>query len=149
MTVQIRTVNVKNLARDIHRAVGREKDRALRAAHRKIANEVRDDARTKARFTFGPYHRASRAITSRAFPNRAVVRLQKRTDPRIFGAEFGSIEFKQFYGWRGNQWTQGSGPDSQVGYALHPALRENVPRIREEYGDRLMDAMAAAFPKRG
>jgi hypothetical protein len=152
VTVQIKTTNVKNLARDIQRAVGREKDKALRSAHRAIANEVRDEARSRGRSSYGKsgsYGRATRAITSRAYPNRARVRLEPKKDPRILGAEYGSHQYKQFRGWTGNQFTAGSGPDAGTGYALHPTLRDKVPEIREEYGDRLMDALAAAFPKRG
>ena len=152
MSVTVKTRNVKNLARDIQRAVGREKDKALRKAHREIANEVRDEARTRGRSAYGKngsYGRATRAITSRAWPDKARVRLEPKRDPRIFGAEYGSVVFRQFRGWTGNQWTQGAGPESGVGYALHPTIRENVPKIREEYGDRLMDALEAAFPKRG
>lgn len=152
MTVQIKTRNINNLARDIQRAVGREKDKALRKAHREIANEVRDEARNRGRSAYGKngsYGRATRAITSRAWPDKARVRLEPKKDPRILGAEYGSHQFKQFRGWTGNQFTAGSGPDAGVGYALHPTLRDKVPEIREMYGDRLMDALEAAFPKRG
>lgn len=152
MSVTIKTRNVNNLARDIQRAVRREKDKALRRAHREIANEVRDEARGVGRVVygkFGTYGNASKAITSRAWPDKARVRLEPRRDPRIFGSEFGSIQFKQFSAWRGNQFTAGSGPEAGTGYALYPTLRRMVPEIREEYGDRLMDALEAAFPKRG
>lgn len=149
--IQVKTKNVNNLARDIQRAVGREADRVLRVANRKIANEVRDKARARARTEYGrngSYGRAARAIQSRATPTDARVRLRKASDPRIFGAEFGSIEFRQFRGWRGNQWLAGAGPKSGVGFAVFPTFREEVPAIREEYADRMMDALAVAFPNR-
>lgn len=146
----VATAGVKNLARDLRRVAGKEASAALRKAHREIANEVRDQARSRARTEYGKqgsYGRAARAIQSRAFPDAAKVRLRSGTDPRVFGSEFGSIAYRQFRPWKGNQWTAGAGPKSGVGYALMPTLRDNVPKIRDEYGDRLMDAMAVAFPR--
>lgn len=145
----VATAGVKNLASDLRRAAGKEASAALRKAHREIANEVRDKARSKARSEYGKagsYGRASRAIQSRAFPDAAKIRMRAKSDPRIFGSEFGSHAYRQFRPWKGNQWTAGAGPKSGVGYAVFPTFREEVPRIRDEYGDRLLDAVRVAFP---
>jgi len=143
----VATSGVKNLVRDLRRASEKEAVKVLRRAHREIANEIRDDARARAKTAYGKrgsYGRASRAITSRAWPDKAKVRLEPKKDPRVLGAEYGAIQYPQFRAWTGNQWI--GGPPEGVGYALLPTLRDDVPKIRETYGDRIMDALAAAFP---
>lgn len=66
------------------------------------------------------------------------------SNPRTLGDEFGSIAHKQFRGWRGNRYTD---PFSQnVGYAVHPTIRDNRERILDEYEDAFHDALRGAFP---
>lgn len=57
--------------------------------------------------------------------------------PDAFGQEFGSHRFRRFAAW------VGKGQPGRVGYE---ARDQNVDKIREEYGDHLMDSFRKAYP---
>lgn len=138
--VGVRLVGWSDFVRDLRRAQP-ELVKELRRANRDIANEVRDESRDAARSESRQYAKAATGIQSRAFPDKAQIALNPNRFPWIFGAEFGSIQYKQFPAWRGN--------DSDAGYAVFPTIRDMSEEIADTYGDRVMDAVSSAFPERG
>lgn len=146
--VGVRLVGWSDFVRDLKRS-SPEMGKQLRRANKEIADEVRDESRTEARSQSRQYAKAAAGIQSRAFPDKAQIVLNPRRYPWIFGAEFGSFAYKQFPTWRGNQWLNGAGPASGVGYAVYPTIRELSPEIADTYGDRVMDSFKHAFPEVG
>lgn len=74
--------------------------------------------------------------------NRASLVIGSSREPWALGAEFGANRFKQFQAWKGNQWRNGlgntwGGADPQVGYFLHPAIRDTRDEFKEEYGKQI------------
>lgn len=82
--------------------------------------------------------------------NRASLVIGSTQEPWALGAEFGAKRFKQFQPWTGNQWVDGrgeqwAGPEKNVGYFLHPAIRDTRDEFLAEYErqlDIIMDALA-------
>lgn len=138
--------------RDLQRglaAASPELRRLLGKANKKIAEDlVAAPARRLAEQLGGGHVRLARrsVISARGTSRSARVALNAGRVPDAFGQEFGAKQFPQFQPWRGNQWNPDT--DRGPGYVLHPTIRAARPRIIEEYADRLMDAMAAAFPER-
>lgn len=113
---------------------------ALRDVHKEIADTVVDSA----------HRRTSRAhirkaITARGSQRAATVAMLGSRAPDVFGNEFGALAYKQFDAWRGNSWSDPKGLN--VGYLIHPAIREHSDDINDEYLDKVERALRSdAFP---
>lgn len=64
-----------------------------------------------------------------------VLKAKDKNMPEAFGAEFGALAYKQFPPYRGNQWTDPTG--SQIGYMIHPAIRQTLPTSVTEIADEI------------
>ena len=139
--VGVRLVGWSEFIRDLKRS-GSEIPKQIRKANKEIADEVREDSRKKARSVSRQYAKAATGIQSRAFPDKAQIVINPRRYPWIFGAEFGAKRYKQFSAWKGNQFSSDG-----AGYAVYPTIVDSQDEIADTYGDRVMDAMKAAFPE--
>jgi hypothetical protein len=88
----------------------------------------------------GAYALAASFVSSPTVKSARII--SKR--PWAFGAEFGSKRFKQFPSWSGKP-----SATNLPGYVGWRAVRDNTPKIRDEYGDSLMDAFKSSYPIRG
>lgn len=70
----------------------------------------------------------------------AGLRLRSRKEPTILGAEYGAKQYRQFPKWRGNQFTGSRG--SNVGYMVHPALRDYLPTADDALADAVLAEIA-------
>ncbi len=166
MADQIRIVGLKEFASALRKVDGRLA-REMTRAHKRIAEDlVAAPARRLAQsLGDGHVHLARPGVISpRGTQAGASIALNAGRYPDAFAQEFGSGQtsgwlrdnlvrghhsvldtYGQFDPWRGNQWTDG--PGLGVGYALHPTIRAALPRIREEYADRIAAALKEAFPQ--
>ena len=61
-----------------------------------------------------------------------------------FGLEFGSNRRKQFFPWTG----RGPRGMGSAGRIFYPTLREEIPDMVDDLGDRILEISARAFPDR-
>jgi len=131
-----------DLARAL-RKIGKEYANSLRDANYELASQVVEIARQRASREPGVTEKAAqRGLRALRRGKEVMVEGGGPKAPYFFGAEFGSLRYRQFQPWRGNQFTEGSLP----GYFLHPTLREDVPTLLEEYQRRLDELHREAFP---
>jgi hypothetical protein len=147
MDVVIAVPDLRDFVSDLRRVDARL-PKVIQQANKEISVEVADAAQDRARGVSRQYAKAAKGISGRAKQKSASIAIRSARYPWIFGAEFGALAYRQFMPWRGNQWTQGYGPDAGTGYAVYPTIRDKVPEIMDTYGDRMMDALAAAYPER-
>jgi hypothetical protein len=142
---QTRIIGLAAFQRDL-RAMGAEWPRELRGINLDAAQVVTEQAQARARALGGVHQHVAASIKAAAEQRRAKVVLDSNKEPALLGAEFGSHQFRQFPGWRGNRWTDPEG--LEVGYMVHPTIRELVrsDRLVDLYGDRLEDLAKRAFP---
>ena len=69
----------------------------------------------------------------------AGIRLAASQSPTILGAEYGAKQYPQFPSWRGNQFNPSA---SGVGYMMHPALREYLPKGEDKLAGLVFDEIA-------
>lgn len=115
------------------RAIGNEAQGELRDASRVVANIVADDARANAYALGGVAAKVAPSIRASAGVRSAGVGFGGAAFPFAGGAEFGSLRYKQFKPWRGNQ--------SDAGYFVYPSIRSNSERIAEEFADAVDDLL--------
>ena len=65
---------------------------------------------------------------------------------RALGDEFGAKRYRQFSGFRGNQW--GDWPDGGIGYGLLPVIRDAETEIKDWFYDAVENALKGAYPDR-
>ena len=133
--VRTGTVRVDGL-RDLNRALkalGPEFQKELKEANIDVATFVANDARSAAYAQGGVAAKAAPSIKPTRTTGSAGVAIGGGAYPFAGGAEFGSIKYKQFQPWRGN--------DSGAGYFLYPSIRANSDRIVTEYTKALDDIM--------
>jgi hypothetical protein len=120
--------------------------RELRGINLEAAELVAGKARARALALGGVHAHVAPGIKAAAEQRRAKIAFDVRRQPAILGAEFGSIQHRQFPGWTGNRWTDPEGLD--VGYMAHPAAREVVRsgELVELYGDLIERLASRAFP---
>jgi hypothetical protein len=109
----------------------------------KIATEVVESARSRASVVGGVAPKAASSMRAAKTSVAARVTLGGSRYPYAYGAEFGSLRYKQFHKWRGNQWQPWG--DDGTGYFLHPTIRDMREQIMQEYGDAVEKIMHAAF----
>lgn len=116
------------------RDIGPEARAELKAASKKIADFVTEDARSAASSLGGVAAKSAPSLAPRAgIGGSAGVAFGGAAYPFAGGAEFGSQRYKQFQPWRGN------GPSA--GYFLYPSIRQDADRIVTEYTAALDDVV--------
>ena len=116
----------------------------LKAVNWVAAKDIVAAARRRA--TDGPARKAVNAgalRANKAVNNASVTLKNTGRTPYAFGAEFGAKQYRQFRSWRGNQF---QGWDGGPGYFLHPAIREEGPKILDKYMDEIGKLCERAFP---
>ncbi|BEP14815.1 hypothetical protein acdb102_31260 [Acidothermaceae bacterium B102] len=116
----------------------------VKATNYQVASSVAQSARTLASSQGGVAARTAPSIRGIKSSASSQVRIGGANYPFALGAEFGSLRYKQFKSWRGNQWAAWGA--SGVGYFLHPTIRAQRDQIMQTYGDNVEKIMTAAFP---
>ena len=120
-------------------ALGRE----MGQANKKAAELVAREARSRAQRRGSSAAKGADSIKSSAAQRAATITIGSARRPWMHGAEFGAKQYRQFPRWKGNQWNPDGG---DVGYFLHPAIRDTRKEFIEEYAQALDDVVAMAFP---
>jgi hypothetical protein len=130
----------RNAAKKVNRDIPKDMARDLRA----ISDKVVEQAQSKARGLPGKAGEAfAGGLKSRTDQTAAKVTLDGSRFPTLLGDEFGAKQYPQFQPWRGNAYTDPLGQN--VGYALHPVLRESradIDRQATELVDRWLHRLA-------
>lgn len=137
---------LKDFRRELRKATQDLPSKAVGEANAEAAEVVMKPARSKALALGGVAAKAVQSNGMRASKAASAVKviiLGSEAVPYTLGAEYGSIIYKQFREWRGNQWAPDQG---NVGYFLHPAIRETREEFIETYADILMRLTRKAFP---
>lgn len=121
----VRVSGLNELNRALRDMGGREFQKELKEAGKKVADTVADDARGIAYILGGVAAKTAPSIRAAAGFTSAGVSFGGAAYPFAGGAEFGSLRFKQFMPWRGN----GDG----AGYFIYESIRDNSERIEQEY----------------
>jgi len=134
---KIRVDGLKDLRREL-RAVDVAFPKELRLRTKKIADGVA--AGTAASFASrgGVAPKVAASVKALAQQTGAQIKIGGPRFPYALGAEFGSVQYKQFPPWKG------SGPGA--GYSLYETIRDRRQQIIDEYADMLTDLTAKAFP---
>lgn len=150
--VEIR--GLKDFRRDL-KAVGTEFPKALRVAHKKIADDVAEAARGKAAAMGGVRAKAASKIKGYATPVQASVGFPAGG---IAGAAFwgtkrhtGWYAARRYAGsppqhppWVGNSWEPGVA--GQGPYAINAAIADSLEKITGAFGEAITDISKQAFP---
>lgn len=121
----VRVEGLNELNRALRQMGGPELQKELKEAGKTVAEKVASDARTNAMSLGGVAAKVAPSIKASARNTGAGVRFGGAKYPFAGGAEFGSLQFKQFKPWRGNT--------SDAGYFLYPSIRSNSDTIADEY----------------
>lgn len=121
----VRVTGLNELNRALRDLGGREFQKELKDAGKKIADGVASDARGIAYSLGGVAAKTAPSIKSAAGFTSAGVSFGGSGYPFAAGAEFGSVKYKQFRSWRGS----GSG----AGYFIYESIRDNSDDIVTEY----------------
>lgn len=114
---------------------------AITKGLKRFTGELRERSESKGR-GLGSVHRHAideGGIEEFTLNKAAGIRLAASSSPTILGAEYGAKQYPQFPRWRGNQFNPSA---SGVGYMMHPALREYLPKGEEKIADLVFDAIA-------
>jgi hypothetical protein len=141
--LKIEVENLRGLRAALKHA-GPGLDKKVTELNYEIANHVVDVAKGKANAQGGAAAKAAPSLRASKTAASANIKLGGARYRYAYGAEFGSLRYKQFKKWRGNQW-QPWGSDG-VGYFLHPAIRSERQYIIDTYATRVSALMAEAFP---
>lgn len=126
------------------KALGPEWPKQLGKANKEVGELIARDARDRAESLGGVAAKSAPSIKSSAAARASTVSIGSDQFPFALGAEFGAKKYPQFKPWRGNQWVESG--DENVGYFLHPAIRDDVNKIEELYLDAIDKLAARAFP---
>ena len=171
MATGLQITGMREFRAGLRKAGGSQLTRFVAAGNKAVAKTVLAKIQTRAKSTYMPRAAAAdiaKAITASGTQRRAGIRMNKGTSNKrkksmIFAAEFGTyvhnvgggrvvgaggMKRRVFNPWSGNQWTQGSGPDSGVGFAVFPVIREERENIAAEYLTHIEKAFFAAYPER-
>lgn len=135
----IRVEGLRDFQREL-RQMHKEWPRELRKAAKKAADLVAEKTRSSFASRDGVAPKVAPSVKALAQQRSASVRIGGEKYPYAMGAEFGSIEYKQFEPWRG------AGTDA--GYSLFPTIRETRDEVSETFGDAIDDVARRAFPGR-
>lgn len=134
------TVAVDGL-RELNKALkgmGPEAQRELKEASKEVAGFVASEAQARAHSVGGVVAHIAPSIRAVGGVNGAGVAFGGASYPMAGGAEFGSLRYKQFKPWRGN--------DSGAGYAIYPTIRDNAERIADQFTDKVDRIIERRFP---
>lgn len=114
--------------------------RNLDKQNRTIGKLVVERGKAKASGVSPQAAAAARSLSATASGGGVGIRLGSGV-PFALGAEFGAKKYPQFMAWTGNQW---SGVPSDVGYFMHPAIRDSMPEVVDKYLEAAQDAARSA-----
>ena len=114
---------------------------AITKGLKRFTGELRERSEAKGTGLGGVHRHAisQGGIEEFALPSAAGIRLAASRSPTILGAEYGAKQYPQFPAWRGNQFNPSA---SGVGYMMHPALREYLPKGEDKLAELVFDAIA-------
>lgn len=121
------------------KAIGPDAQKELKVAAKKVATFVASDARSAASSLGGVAAKTAPSIKPSGGVSGAGVSMGGPSYPFAGGAEFGSYKYPQFKPWRGNQ--------SDAGYFLYPAIRQDADRIETEFTAAIDDIIKRRFPQ--
>lgn len=116
------------------REISKDAQKELTKANKAIAEFVAEDARGAAHSLGGVAAHVAPSIKATGGTTWAGVGIGGPAYPMAGGAEFGSLKFKQFKPWRGN--------NSDAGYFLYPAIRQDADRIEHEHTEAMQRLLA-------
>lgn len=137
-TQPIKVEGLAELQRELRR-IGPESARELRLANKAAAEIVAGEARSRALVVGGVAAKSAPSIRPLGQGRAAAVKLGGARYPFALGAEFGSIQYRQFAPWTGS--------NSGSGYFLYPAIRAKQDDVVDVYDDMLRALTKRAFPK--
>lgn len=119
-------------------------DRAPKAITKANRVTSRDIVKPAALRNLGsqPVPKTRGVIGHRATQSYAGIALRYSRFPWAAGAEFGSLAFRQFKPWLGNQFT---GNITNQGYIIGPAIGGNLREIDDRYAEILIDELRTLF----
>lgn len=120
-------IELQRSLREIDKTLPRE----LRKINLEAAKKVQTTAEGTARSLGGVQAKAADSIRAMAEQRGAMIRIDANKYPYAFGAEFGSIRFKQFPAFKG------SGADA--GYFVWPSIRAERDEIVQMYDEKLTE----------
>lgn len=152
--VTVQSPDLKVLARDLQR-IGPRVDREMSRAHREVSTDVANAARRNVASLPGPSERGAAGIQAQPTPSKGVIALlgsNRFTFSAVFGTElhwvFGrpmpasQMSRRVWQPWVGSGWT----PEEGL-YGVSPAIADAMPEILDTYSERMMAALADAFPE--
>lgn len=122
------------------RAADPELAKQLRVRQKSIAEKVVAKATARGDALGGVAAKSTQALKAKAEQRASKILLDGDKFPWALGGEFGGLGYPQFEPWKGNQYTDPLGQD--VGYFLHPTLRDMRNDIIDEYEDMVRDLLA-------
>lgn len=137
MTERVRVTGLDELRRELRKLDDKGLIDELKATNYEVATDVVEGAKRRASTVSRQADRAASSLRASRTAARAQVLIGSAAVPFALGAEFGSMRYKQFPGWRGN------GEDA--GYFLWPEIRDQSPDIVEKYGDAMERISSRAF----
>jgi hypothetical protein len=152
----IEAPGLKELARDLRRIDPRI-SKEMSRAHKEVSTDVARKAAAKVTAITDASGRGAAGIRPRATANKAPIALLG-SNPFVRAAVMGanthwvfghptpqeSMRRRVWQPWVGNDWE----PESGL-YGVSPAIAEAIPSVLDTYADRMMDALAQAFPEGG
>ena len=114
---------------------------AISKGLKRFTGELRERSESKGRGLGGVHRHAVDAggIEEFSLASAAGIRLAASKSPTVLGAEYGAKQYPQFPTWRGNQFNPSA---SGVGYMMHPALREYLPKGEDKLAGLVFDEIA-------
>lgn len=103
-------------------------------------------ARAKGKASTRQQAAAARTMSATAVRGGVGIRL---SGPFSLGAEYGAKKYPQFPPWRGNQFGDGQGGTTGVGYFMHPAIRESQAQVLALYMQNVDNAARRAGIRTG
>ncbi len=140
----IKITGLKELRRELKKLADKGLTDKVKELNQKVGQLVVRTAQQKAGSVGRQQVAAAKDLSARKRATAAVIALggRGRTSEWALGAEFGSHRYGQFPKWRGNQWSD----PPNVGYFLHPAIRDKSDEIVDLFLDGIEDVAKEAFP---
>jgi hypothetical protein len=128
------------------KAVEAQWPKELRKANKTAAEVAAARARQNVSGLRPVQRKVAGSIRAAATQQQAKIRVGGSGFPALLamGALLGSLRYRQFPGWVGNDWdvgVAGTGP-----YGVNDAIAESLPEFIETYDRMLVDLTARAFP---
>lgn len=122
----------------------KDAERLVNRAIRPMVKELHSRAESKGRSLGGVHAHTIRAGGVKRFTRAGISGIElSGSVPTAAGSEFGAKQWAQFPEWKGNQFTNPA--RGKVGYMIHPALREYLPRAEKQIADAVADAVDEAL----